>query len=150
MTRNDDSFMNRFFFALALLMLTSTAFAGGSIDRAEVMAIVKQQPAVARYLERSLDLRATGFATRLGPHWKSLSAARVGPYSIDAKAKGKSTLYNLAVVVCVETTFVDQAGKKTNDPAAAVKLSEKLLYVGVVEKSAPARDERAICPPPPQ
>jgi hypothetical protein len=108
-------------------MIPTVAFAPGSLDTNDLSGLLKQTPEVAQPFLAAFELEASASATRLGSHFTHLSAARIGPYEVMARARGSGGPFNVHVVICTATSFLDDQGKVTKRESAAVKIEEHLL-----------------------
>ena len=102
--------MRNFLVVSTLCLLALPAFAGGSIDTSEVMALLKKNKVLHAFVTSSLDLEPIGDAVRLGRHFEEVGGMRIAPYVIRAKRKGDKD-FNLELVVTCEQKFVDKDGK---------------------------------------
>jgi hypothetical protein len=105
--------MRRTFAALLIALFPLTCAAGGSVDFGQIDRLLKQSPQVRIALLKSLQFPDTGYAdVRLGPHFKHLSAHRLGPYSFEARVKGSAPGSGAVLVtLCTTHAFLDAAGK---------------------------------------
>lgn len=122
------------FFALALLICSSCsmALAEGSFSfEADLMPILKQKPAIAKWLTGSLDFDDSGDALRIGDNvMPQFGGRRVGPYVILAKPKGASGPCTLEVTVETDMICKNKSGKVV-DCAKARTMEEKFCSVTV-------------------
>ncbi|MFD2256570.1 hypothetical protein ACFSSA_07780 [Luteolibacter algae] len=91
-------------------MLIVPAFAGGSVDRGQIIELLKKNESLWKYLSATLDFDAAGSAVRLGRHWTEMGGARVAPYQIAVKAKGGKEFDLLLTVNCSQK-FLNQDGE---------------------------------------
>ncbi len=137
MTAMENMFRKGFFLlALALFLAWpgSAAWAGGSFAFEDLQPILNQQPVLSQWLTASLDFDQTGLAVRLGQNvYPHLGGARVGPYAILAKPKGKAGPFTLQVTVNTKIIFLDKAGKPMadSDKSEPWHIKEKLSSVTV-------------------
>ena len=105
--------MRRILLALAIALLPMTCLAGGSVEFGQVARLLRQSPQVRVALLKSLELPDTAYADiRLGPHFKHLSAYRLGPYSFEARVKGSAAgSGTVTVTLCTAHEFLDAKGK---------------------------------------
>jgi hypothetical protein len=104
--------------------------AGGTLSTSELHPLMEQMPAVRDFLRSSLHLSESAYAeVRLGPEFRNLTGARMGPYMIDAKTTKDGT--PLVVVLCTSVQFLDSKGRKLPDARIiqATSIEEKLTGV---------------------
>jgi hypothetical protein len=96
------------FFALALV--SPACNAGGTVDFAHVDRLLQQRPEIRSLLLQTLTMPDGAYAqVRLGPHFKSLGGARLGPYTFDASPKdGRGP--SVQVTLCTTALLLDDAG----------------------------------------
>lgn len=93
-----------------LFLFSLPAYAGGSIDTSEVMAILEKNKVLHAFVTSTLELEEGGSAVRLGRQFGEVGGMRIAPYVIGAKRKGDK-VFNLELVVTCEQKFVDKDGK---------------------------------------
>ncbi|HEV7429455.1 MAG TPA: hypothetical protein VGQ46_24130 [Thermoanaerobaculia bacterium] len=108
------------------LFLAKSSFAPGSLEVDEIASLLRQKPDLSRPFLAAYDLSTTISGVRLGGHFSRLSGGRIGPYEIQARARGSKGSYDLRVLVCTQATFVDDHGKKTEDIFDAADVKETL------------------------
>ncbi len=118
-----------------LVLWCSHAFAGGSVGFDQAARVISQDSKVERFVREVLDVRQDGIAVRLGPHFKHLGGARVGPYSFEARIKGSKD-YTLEITVCTEIHWIDAAGKDAADTFSASSFKE--IFKSLVVRSVGA------------
>lgn len=124
---------------LGLLACAPDLSAEGSFTSEAVLpALLAQDPELATFVERTLDIGATGSAARVGaalsPH---LGGSRIGPYVVPARPKGSTGAYSLQLTVNTEIHFLDERGAEAG-PQQAVRLREDL--VGIELRGAASRN----------
>ena len=98
-------------FFLALMLLPAICKAGGTVEFDRVDRLLQQKPEIRSVLLRSLAMPGSAFAqVRLGPHFQSLSAERLGPYTFQASPKDKVGL-PILVTLCTSALFLDSSGR---------------------------------------
>jgi hypothetical protein len=102
-----------------------TVYAPGTLPLDDIAALLKQKPELSRPFMEAFDLRDSAVGVRLGPHFKHLGGARVGPYEVDARARGSHGGYDLKVVICTGLIFLDNRGKKV-EMTEATRVEETL------------------------
>jgi hypothetical protein len=60
----------------------------------------------------------------MGSHFTHLGGTRIGSYEVMARARGSNGPFNVHVVICTATDFLDKRGRVTKDESAAVKIRE--------------------------
>lgn len=115
---------------LVALIVPKLSIAGGTLGTDELDSLMGQMPGVRDFLRSSLHLSESAYAEiRLGPAFKKLSGARMGPYTIEAKSEkdGKA----LVVVLCTRARFLDSKGRELPETRIeqAVSIDEKLTGV---------------------
>jgi hypothetical protein len=105
--------MRRILLAAVIALVPLTCAAGGSVEFAQVDRLLKQTPQVRSALLDALVFPDSGEAeVRLGSHFKHLGAARLGPYTFEARVKGGGGRGGAVLVtVCTRYRFLDRAGK---------------------------------------
>jgi hypothetical protein len=114
-----------YWFALVALLIPLAAFAPGTVPLESIATLLRQRPELSTPLLSAFELSDTVIGVRLGPHFKHLSGGRIGPYSVAARARGSKGSYEIEVVVCTETQFVNAKGK-TIEPQEATHFKEVL------------------------
>jgi hypothetical protein len=126
-------------FVVVLMFASAGAFADGSVSREQVTALLEHRPEIARPFLEAFELSDGALAVRLGPHFRHLSAARIGPYEIRAKARGTAQ-FNVRVLVCTEVRFLDDAGRPVEMTEA--QQTEEIFRALIVQPE----DGRLRCP----
>jgi len=137
MTTNIGQVCGVFAAALSLLLIpVQPVGAAGSVAFEEVRHLIPD--VVLEHLESTYAIDPTGSAIRLGRHYTELGGARVGPYHFRAVAANNAALV-FALVVQTDVAFLDNGGKATDDPEAAVSIREVLLSCDLIFNAAPAQ-----------
>ncbi|NWK56278.1 hypothetical protein HW115_11705 [Verrucomicrobiaceae bacterium N1E253] len=129
-------------FCLGLLVwMPSKLLAGGSVSyQDQVAPLLVQQPTLKKLIEKSFKLPDSGFATRLGNHFKNLGGLRIAPYSFVVESKDGKAKYNLTIHC--ETKFKLSNGELVSRDSGkifeAVKVVEKVTHFTV----APLDEEK--------
>lgn len=92
-------------------LLALPAFAGGSLDTTEVLALLKKNKPLWDHLGPTLDFDRIAVGVRLGRHWPELGGARIAPYQILVKPKGPGE-FTLELTVNCAQRFLDKNGKE--------------------------------------
>lgn len=112
---------------LLALLFAAECLAGGTVDVVELERLFKKQAALRTYLFSTLDIEPTAYAeVRLGPQFKHLSGARIGPYHLRAKTK---TGTPMEVVLCTSHRFLDASNKPVTTIEEAHRVYESLNSV---------------------
>jgi hypothetical protein len=111
--------------AILASLFPFTVYAPGTLPLDDIAAILKQKPELSRPFLEAFDLREWAVGVRLGPHFKHLGGARVGPYELAARARGSHGGYDVKVVICTVTVFLDDRGKKV-EMTEATRVEETL------------------------
>jgi hypothetical protein len=132
--------MRRILLALASALVPITCIAGGTVEFEQIDHLLQQTPQIRAALLQSFDLPGSAYAEiRLGPHFKHLSAYRLGPYTFQAHAKGNTGSRAILVTVCTTYQFLDRSGKVlpqgTDVEFDAVQVQERVTGV-VLSESA--------------
>jgi len=140
--------MQRILLALAFALIPLTCIAGGSVEFEQIDRLLQQTPQIRLTLRQSLDLPSSAYAEiRLGPHFKHLSAYRLGPYTFQAHAKGSASSNAIFVTLCTTYQFLDNSGKvlprDSDAEFDAAQVQERVT--GVVLRES-AGDTAASCP----
>jgi len=104
--------MRRILPALVAALVPVTCLAGGSVGLDEVDRLLDRTPHIKQALLGSLQPTGSAYAeVRLGPQFKNLGGHRLGPYSFQARPKGKGGGGVIYVTLCTTYRFVDRLGK---------------------------------------
>jgi hypothetical protein len=134
--------MRKTFVLIAVtIFIAKPSFAPVSLDLDDIAPLLRQKPELSRPFLAAYELSATVSGVRLGRHFTHLGGGRIGPYDIEARARGSHGPYNLRVLVCTQSTFVDERGRKTADIFDAANVKETLTGF-IVEPS----DGKIACP----
>lgn len=145
---NIQLYFNRMRIKIALLaglLLPLICMAGGSLRTEELDKLISQKPEVRDFLRSTLQLSDSAYGeVRLGSHFKHLGGARMGPYTLGAKAlkDGRPIL----VVLCTKSRFLDRKGKELPEDriTQAVSIDEKLIAVMLRQENE--TESRPPCP----
>ena len=132
---------------LAAFLWPGASFAGGSLDFAQVEQLLREQPATYRWLSTTLVFPSGAYAeVRLGPHFRALGGARIGPYSFLAERRGASPTSRVEVTACTRYRFLDAQGVELpeSDIEKATKIDEHLLAILV--RDPQTNMNRSLCP----
>jgi hypothetical protein len=130
---------------IAALIVPKLCVAGGTLGTDELGLLISQMPVVRDLLSSSVRLSDSAFAeVRLGPHFKNLSGARMGPYTIQATSKKDGSA--LIVVLCTKTRFLSSTGQELPEARIeeAASIEEKLTGV-MLRQEGSAADGRPPC-----
>jgi len=133
--------MKNLLIAFLSLVLTGTAFSGGSVMTTEVQEIRKQEPALWEYLNTTLDFAEVATGLRCDNVWEHMSGARLAPYKVAVKPKGEEGDFSMVLVVECQQHFLDKDGKEIdfedtdNRFRRTVKIEETLLHVKLLPAS---------------
>ena len=130
---------------LASLAVPSTSTAGGTIGLDEIDPLLRQRPALRRFLMSSLEFESTAMAAvRLGSHFEHLGGARIGPCLLQGRPRGSKNGEPLEVVLCTQPRFLDAAGEVAAEETKATRVEEKLMEV--VLREAHSKPAIPSCP----
>lgn len=120
------------FLAMTLLCAPGAlCWAGGSFALEDIKPILEKAPAVAKWLNETLDLDETGDATRIGQNVNPrLGGTRVGPYTILAKPKDAAGPFVFEVTIETCQVFRDAKGKPV-DVAKAHSVEESFSTISI-------------------
>jgi len=126
--------MRLFYLTLAMALFPLTCSAGGTVEFEHIDRLLQQKPQVRAFLLESLAMPGSAYAeVRLGPHFKQLSAYRLGPYTLQAQRKGGSAHGAVLVSLCTKYQFLDDSGKVisagTDQELNAAQVQEELTAV---------------------
>lgn len=130
---------------LAALVIPKLCAAGGTLGTDELDLLIGQMPVVRDLLSSSLRLSDSAFAeVRLGPDFKHLSGARIGPYTIQARSRKDGRV--LLVVLCTKTRFLSATGQELPEARIeeAASIDETLTGV-MLRQEGSAADGRPPC-----
>lgn len=130
---------------IVALMIPKLSIAGGTLGTDELSPLIAQMPVIRDLLYSSVILSDSAYAeVRLGPHFKKLGGARMGPYSIEAKSKKDGS--TLVVILCTKVRFLSSSGKELPEARieAAESIEEKLTGV-MLRQDEHAPSEPARC-----
>lgn len=119
---------------IAALIVPKLCIAGGTLATARLDRLIGQMPAVQDLLSSSVHLSDSAYAeVRLGPHFKTLAGARIGPYTVQATSKKDGSA--LLVVLCTKTRFLNNTGQELAEARIeeAVSIDEKLNGVVLLQ-----------------
>jgi hypothetical protein len=122
---------------IAALILPRLCAAGGTLGTEELGRLIAQMPVVRDLLGSSVRLSDSAFAeVRLGPHFKNLGGARMGPYTIQATSKKDGSA--LVVVLCTKARFLNSAGQELPEARIeeAASIDEKLTGVMLLQEDS--------------
>jgi hypothetical protein len=134
---------------LILAAVSSTCWAGGTLDESELMPLLDQKPQVKQFILQNFDMPNGAWAeVRLSSDYKHLGGQRLGPYTIRVRAKGAETMSTIVLTLCTTYRFLDRAGKpmKRDSPREqdAFDVQEKLVSVQL--RPLEEADRRPVCP----
>lgn len=120
-----------FLMATATAMVPTISFAGGSVDRDEVMAVLQSQPELFAFISSTLECYRGGRAeVRVG--WMyPLAGKRLGPYVLWCRPKGTKDNYDFEVRVNTFFTFFNDDGKEV-DVSQATRVTEKATSIELI------------------
>ncbi len=85
---------------------------------------------------------------RIGSHFEHLGGKRLGPYQVEIRPKGSSSMSPVVLTLCTTYDFLDRNGKRIDPDGPgledAVDVREKLVSVQLTE--AREADRRPVCP----
>ena len=85
--------------------------AAESVPAAQAVALLKNNKALWSYLGSTLEFHAAAKAVRVGPQWKKLGGAFIGPYQVAVKPKGEKN-FTLTLTIETEQKFLDADGRE--------------------------------------
>ena len=99
---------------LAIIVLPSLSFAGGSVTWKEVQEVLAKKPKLKKLIEATFEIEKDGDAIRLGRQFENLGGLRIAPYRFKATAKDGSVFL---LTINSEKTFVlaDGTALETGD-----------------------------------
>ena len=99
---------------LAIIVLPSFSFAGGSVTWKEVQEVLAKKPKLKKLIEATFEIEKDGDAIRLGRQFENLGGLRIAPYRFKATAKDGSVFL---LTINSEKTFVlaDGTALETGD-----------------------------------
>lgn len=122
------------------LGLSTGLQAGGSLDSAQVIEILKKDTVLWTQVLEHYELDTTAWGTRCGSHWPHMGGGRIGPYGLLMKPKGASEFTLILSVEC-EQTFLDKNGKALAKDADGgvngdivrntVRVEEKVRHISI-------------------
>lgn len=127
---------------IVALIVPQLCIAGGTLETTGLNRLIGQMPAVRDLLSSSVHLADSAYAeVRLGPHFKSLAGARIGPYTVRATSKRDGRA--LLVVLCTKARFLNRAGQQLPEAQIeqAVSIDEKLTGVMLLQESNASADQ---------
>lgn len=130
---------------IAALLVPKLCAAGGTLATNELNPLIGQMPVVRDLLSSSVRLSDSAFAeVRLGPHFKTLGGARMGPYTIQARSRRDGSA--LVVVLCTKARFLSSTGQELPEARIeeATSIEEKLTGV-MLRQDGSAADGRPGC-----
>lgn len=119
-----------------LSVWAATALADGSVEFADIRAMLHKQPAFEVLLTKTLHVESDGWGVRLGNHFEHLGGSRIGPYVFKGRPAGQDGPETLDITICTQTTFRDDNGRPTRDMFAATAVTEEVTSVIIREASA--------------
>lgn len=126
---------------IAALIVPKLCIAGGTLETTELYRLIGQMPVVRDILSSSVHLSDSAYAeVRLGPQFKRLEGARIGPYSVQATSTKDGSA--LVVVLCTKARFLNSTGQKLAEAKIeeAVSIDEKLTGVMLLQESNASAD----------
>jgi len=126
-----------FLLILSSLCLPCSSLAAGSVSWAEIRTVLKQDSALLKFVETSLDCYSSGSGNRVGGMFP-LGGKRLGPYYIRCRQKGSKSDYSLALVVNTSAKLLDDSGSEV-DITKATRIEETLESIQL--KSDPCKEK---------
>ena len=82
---------------LLIIALSVPSFSGGSISFSEVNEILKRNPSLKRYLDKTYLFSQVGTASRFGREWVNIGGFRSSPYTFNAIDKNTKIKMELTI-----------------------------------------------------
>lgn len=96
---------------IALLAVGRVCWAGGTLDESELMPLLSQKPQIREFIVENFDVPKGAWAdVRVGSHFKHLGGKRLGPYTVEIRPKGRSTMSPVVLTLCTTYQFVGRDG----------------------------------------
>ena len=111
---------------LAIIVLPSLSFAGGSVTWKEVQEVLAKKPKLKKLIEATFEIEKDGDAIRLGRQFENLGGLRIAPYRFKATAKDGSVFL---LTINSEKTFVLGDGTALDTGDERMFKADKLIEV---------------------
>ena len=111
---------------LAIIVLPSFSFAGGSVTWKEVQEVLAKKPKLKELIEATFEIEKDGDAIRLGRQFENLGGLRMAPYRFKATAKDGSVFL---LTINSEKTFVLGDGTALDTGDERMFKADKLIEV---------------------
>lgn len=123
---------------IALVVAGNTCWAGGTLDQSELIPLLGQKPQIKEFVLQNFDMPTGAWAeVRIGSHFEHLGGRRLGPYTVEIRTKGSSTMSPVVLTLCTTYEFLDRDGKRISPESprvtGAVDVRESLVDVRLTE-----------------
>lgn len=119
---------------LISVLLCSTVLGDGSFARADIEALLTQQPVLHEFIATHLETTSGGLAGRINTGDNpALAGTRIGPYRLNAKPRGATGDFSLTLSIEVETRFLNSAGKEV-PLAQASRIEERFTGISLLPR----------------
>ncbi|MEO6279966.1 MAG: hypothetical protein ABIP59_19355 [Roseateles sp.] len=123
-------------------MSGTPALAFGTLGTDDLLPLLQQRPKQMAEVRAAYELSDSAFAeTRLGSHFRHLSGARIGPYTVQLHRRAALEPRERQLLICTKTRFLDRKGRELRQDAIfdAVRVKEEITTMLIQDTSEPAR-----------